>query len=557
MEQYKTEKKTMAVLVLLFALMMSVPFLVPHCGWVALLGFVPLLCMDKIATDCGMKRVWVWHYTAFVLWNAATTFWVCNATVGGGIFAILANSLQMSLVFGAFRLSRKVFRGSVPYIFLAAAWIAWERYYLTSAQISWPWLVLGNSFARTLSLAQWYEYTGTLGGSLWIWASNLAVFGLMVSLSDGSFFRWNVKARTAAGAGTIVILIVPAILSLCIWKSYEESSEPLEVGILQPNIDPYQKFQRLTQDQQNAILEGQLTQLLAGRDSSDTSALLVLGPETFTSDVDADEVASSKTWRRFDRVLGGYKGVNMILGASSAEFIRSDSKPSKTARPAGDGWWRESHNSAVIADGTGRSQIFHKSKLVVAVEMTPYPGLFCKIDDMLGGVMGRCIGQDEISLLDVKAGGPGNSMAENQTGGKAGEITIPIGCAICYESIYGEYCTGYVQKGARALAVITNDSWWGNTPGYRQHLSYSSLRAIELRRDIARCGNSGISAFIDQRGRIIDRGPWWEQAVMTGTINLNDKVTFFAQSGDIVGRLCVLVSILQFLAMLVRLFLKR
>lgn len=542
MEQFKTEKKTMAVLVLLFALMMSVPFLIPHCGWVALLGFVPLLCMDKIATDCGMKRIWPWHYTAFVLWNAATTFWVCNATVGGGIFAILANSFQMSLVFGSFRLCKKVFRGTVPYVFLAAAWIAWERYYLNSAQISWPWLVLGNSFARTVSLAQWYEYTGTLGGSLWVWLSNLSIFGIMVSLSDGSFFRWNVKAKVAEGAGTMIIIFAPIAVSLSIWNSYEESCEPLAVGILQPNIDPYQKFQRLTQDQQNAILDGQLRHMLSQRDSSDRSPMLILGPETFTADVIADDIeSSSKTWRRFNGTLSGYKGVNMIFGASSVDFIPSKVQPSRTARPAGDGWWRESHNSALIADGTDRTQIFHKSKLVVAVEMTPYPGLFCKIDDMLGGVMGRCIGQDEISLLDVKADG----------------VDIPVGCAVCYESIYGEYCTGYVQKGARALAVITNDSWWGNTPGYRQHLSYSSLRAIELRRDIARCGNSGISAFIDQRGRILDKGPWWEQAEMTGTINLNDRLTVFAQTGDMVGRVCVMLFALLFLAMLVRLFLKR
>lgn len=541
MEQYKTEKKTMAVLVLLFALMMSVPFLVPHCGWVALFGFVPLLCMDKIATDCGLRRVWLWHYSAFVIWNALTTFWVCNATVGGGIFAILANAFQMSVVFGLFRLSKKVFKGTVPYIFLAAAWIAWERYYLTSAQISWPWLVLGNSFARTLTLAQWYEFTGTLGGSLWVWASNLAIFGLMNVLSEGTFFNWNIKAKAASIVGAVLVIFAPIAISVGIWNSYEESSEPLKVGILQPNIDPYHKFEKLSQNQQNAILNEEMDQLLSDRDSLDRSPMLILAPETFTNDVVVDQIPSSRTWSRFNGELSRYHGVNMIFGASSYEFIPSESRPSKTARPAGDGYWSESHNSALIIDGTGRQQIFHKSKLVVAVEMTPYPGFFCKIDDMLGGVMGRCIGQDEISLLDVKADG----------------AEIPVGCAICYESIYGEYCTGYVRKGARLMTVITNDSWWGNTPGYRQHLSYSSLRAIELRRDIARCGNSGISAFIDQRGRIIEKGPWWEKAVMQGTMNLNDKVTFFVENGDIAGRICSMVFALMAVAMGVRLFLRR
>ena len=122
---------------LLFAVLMSLPFLVPHCGFISLFGIVPLLCMERIASMSGVRRVWVYHYSAFVLWNAFTTFWVCNATVGGGIFAVLANALQMSLIFGVFRLSRKRFSGVLPYIFLMTLWIAWERAYF-DADISWP-----------------------------------------------------------------------------------------------------------------------------------------------------------------------------------------------------------------------------------------------------------------------------------------------------------------------------------------------------------------------------------------------------------------------------------
>ena len=197
-------------LVVLFALMMSAPFIIPHTGILALFGLVPLLCMERIASHLGRKRIWIYHYSAFVLWNAITTFWVCNATVGGGIFAILANSLQMSVIFGLFRLSKKKFSGSLPYIFLATAWIAWERFYF-DAEISWPWLVLGNSFARTTWAIQWYEITGALGGSLWIWACNLGLFGLLASLSDGSFFCWNRKAQAASLTGYAAILVIPVI----------------------------------------------------------------------------------------------------------------------------------------------------------------------------------------------------------------------------------------------------------------------------------------------------------------------------------------------------------
>ena len=532
-------------LVLLFAVMMSVPFLIPHTGLLALFGLVPLLCMERIADLSGKKRIWIYHYSAFVIWNAITTFWVCNATVGGGIFAVLANSLQMSLVFGLFRLSKKKFTGSLPYIFLAVAWIAWERFYF-DAEISWPWLVLGNSFARTTWAIQWYEITGALGGSLWIWACNLGIFGLLVSISDGSIFYWNRKAKAAALTGIVLLFAGPLAASGIIGKDYKDSMESpdqLPVVIVQPNIDPYNKFQAMTQDQQNALLESHIVSALKDRRAdSITSPLLVVAPETFTSDIVCGDYPRSRTWRRFTSLLQEYPGVNMLFGASSYDYLYQEERPSYTARNLRDGLWVESHNSALMIDGTSRTDIFHKSKLVVAVEHTPYPRIFCPIDDLLGGVMGRCVGQEEINLLNVK--------------GVDGQ-TIPIGCAVCYESVYGEYYTDYVRKGARAMTIITNDAWWGDTPGYRQHLSYASLRAIETRRAIARCANTGISAIIAPSGEILQPTPWWEPAVIESSIPLRDDITFYVSHGDITGRVCTFIFILLLLALCVRFVTKK
>lgn len=532
-------------LVLLFAAMMSVPFLIPHTGLLALFGLVPLLCMERIADLSGKKRIWIYHYSAFVIWNAITTFWVCNATVGGGIFAVLANSLQMSLVFGLFRLSKKKFTGSLPYIFLAVAWIAWERFYF-DAEISWPWLVLGNSFARTTWAIQWYEITGALGGSLWIWACNLGIFGLLVSISDGSIFYWNRKAKAAALTGIVLLFAGPLAASGIIGKDYKDSMESpdqLPVVIVQPNIDPYNKFQAMTQDQQNALLESQIVSALKDRKAdSITSPLLVVAPETFTSDIVCGDYPRSRTWRRFTSLLQEYPGVNMLFGASSYDYLYQEERPSYTARNLRDGLWVESHNSALMIDGTSRTDIFHKSKLVVAVEHTPYPRIFCPIDDLLGGVMGRCVGQEEINILNVK--------------GIDGQ-NIPIGCAVCYESVYGEYYTDYVRKGARAMTIITNDAWWGDTPGYRQHLSYASLRAIETRRAIARCANTGISAIIAPSGEILQPTPWWEPAVIESSIPLRDDITFYVSHGDITGRVCTFIFILLLLALCVRFVTKK
>lgn len=156
--------------------------------------------------------------------------------------------------------------------------------------------------------------------------------------------------------------------------------------------------------------------------------------------------------------------------------------------------------------------------------------------------MGRCIGQDEINLLNVK---------------KADGGMIPIGCAVCYESVYGEYYTDYIRKGAKAMTIITNDAWWGDTPGYHQHLNYASLRAIETRRAIARCANTGISAIITPYGTAIHQTPWAEEATIKAQIPLSDEITFYVKYGDITGRVCTFIFWMLLLALGVKFVTKK
>lgn len=515
-----------AALSLLFTLLMSLPWLVPYMGWTALVGLLPLLIMERLASQYKVKHFFWWHYGTFVLWNAVTTWWVGCATVGGAVFAILANALQMSVVFGGFRWVKRRLSGALPYIFLAAAWLAWERYYLTSAQISWPWLVLGNAFADTVGLVQWYSVLGTLGGSLWVWLTNLSLFGLMVALSDGRMAGWNGKARVAALLGTVAVFFGPMIWSAC--TRFDEKGPLLPVVIGQPNLDPYEKFESLTQEQQDGRLIAQWEKAVWPADSSE---VLVLAPETFTAPVFTDDIASNATFQRMQDFAKAHPGASVLLGASTYDREVSFTRPNRCSydmgTAAGAEWydhlWYTAHNSALLLDADGFKEIYHKSKLVVGVESTPYPAFFIPLEKLLGGgLIGKDVGQPQVSCL-----------------GK-------VGTAICYESVYPEYCTGYVKKGARLLTVITNDAWWGNTPGYRQHFNYSRLRAIETRRWVARCGNTGVSAIIDPRGKVLSRTPWWEEAVLQGTVEELSGESFFVRYGDMVGR----VSVFLFLMLL-------
>ena len=190
---------------------------------------------------------------------------------------------------------------------------------------------------------------------------------------------------------------------------------------------------------------------------------------------------------------------------------------------------------------TGQMHIYHKSKLVQGVEFILDAYILKPLEKLsldLGGTTGSLGTQDEPSVF-ISHGDPAHSG-------------LKIAPAICYESIYGEYIAEYINKGAKLICIITNDGWWGDTPGYKQHLAYARLRAIETRRSIARSANTGISCFINQRGDILQPTEWWEPAVIKGTLNANSKLTYYTKYGDYIGRIASFLAVLMLVYAIVR-----
>ena len=129
------------------------------------------------------------------------------------------------------------------------------------------------------------------------------------------------------------------------------------------------------------------------------------------------------------------------------------------------------------------------------------------------------------------------------TGGKR----LGLAPTICYESVYGDHVAAHVRNGADLIVIMTNDGWWDDTPGYKQHLLYGKLRAVETRRDVARSANTGISAFINQRGDIVQRSGWWVKATLKGTVHLRDDLSFYARHGDFIGKGAYAASVILLL----------
>ena len=519
------------------ALLLSIPFIVPHTGLIMLVAFIPLFTAEYIATSHKKKNFWIIYYCVFFIWNLITTYWIFKATPGGAAAAIILNALQMAIIFRLFRWFRKIATGIFPYIIFMLMWVGWERVY-QNVQISWPWLTLGNAFATSVKSVQWYSMTGALGGSLWILLMNLIFFRII------KFIVWKEEILQSSIVAAI-FLFVPLIYSQFRYYTYKENSGygvTKEVAILQPNIDPYNdKFGGLSNNQQDTIL------FRIAKEAVTPNTYLVFAPETFFSPDSKENILlentpdSNKTYKAFKNFSLSHN-VNFIWGAVTQFFYAPNNQsgmfemngelgnyaPSPTATNVAGALWYDNYNTAVFNNPNGNYDFYHKSKLVIMAESYPIfrnKVILQKFGIDMGGSYGSFGKQAERTVFTTSDG-------------------TKIGTAICYESIYGNFYRDYINKGAQLMSVITNDGWWGNTFGYRQHLSYARLRAIETRRDIARCANTGISAIINQRGDIVAQTNWWKKEFLNGEINVNNDITPFVKYGDLTGEISIWAALL-------------
>jgi apolipoprotein N-acyltransferase len=120
--------------------------------------------------------------------------------------------------------------------------------------------------------------------------------------------------------------------------------------------------------------------------------------------------------------------------------------------------------------------------------------------------------------------------------------SVGVATVICYESVFGEYLADFVRSGANLIFIITNDGWWRDSPGYVQHLNYAKLRAIETRCPIARCANTGISCFINEKGELYNETRWWEPATISARLQPNNEKTFYVRFGDVLSKLALVLA---------------
>lgn len=476
------------------------------------IAFVPLL----FVADQTQKRNKFFGFTflALLIWNASTTWWIWNSTDVGSVAAITANALLMCLPWWGYFIFKHKYGNKIGYISLISFWMLFEYIHL-NWQLTWPWLTIGNVFAAHPEWIQWYEFTGVSGGTLWVLLINVLAYELWITHTQS-------KKSLRSKAILVVAVSFPYVISGLInvfHNSPSEQTDHKNVLIIQPNIDPYQKFESVSIPQQIQKL------ITLSEKGIDSDTQLILWPETaLAAGAVQSETRNTPVYQAVFDFVNRHPNITLLTGIEDFKTYGA-SKETATARRTQDGMFYDAFNSAVVMKANQPLQFYNKSKLVPGVESLPtFLNFMSPLFEHFGGTTGG-YGKDTAAIAFHVTGNP--------------YIAAPI---ICYESIYGEYVSSYVQKGANVLAIITNDGWWGNTPGHKQHLQYARLRAIETRRFVARSANTGISAVIDEKGNIITTQPWDKMAVIKYNIPLLTGETFYVRYGDYLYKLASLIS---------------
>lgn len=481
------------------------------------IAWVPLLLVEEIYHE-GKKSwgLFFQSYLTFFIYNVGSTWWIYNASPVGAYMAFFANSLLMAIAFILYhKLKRKLGKKWMILLFLTT-WISFE-YAHFHWELSWPWLTFGNVFATVPSLVQWYSITGVLGGSIWILTINALIALLIIKELNKAI--WKSKRVRFIG----LLLLTPIVVSLILYTAKSTTGKPYEVVVVQPNIDPYKtKFTATNEEQLEEIMQlvdkhvTKKTQLVVAPETA-----LYPNPSSYSDLVIEDELVQKVFYHKIMERKARWHGASFLIGASTYRFF-SEKNSAASSFNQYSGMYEENYNSSVLFNEYRIPSIIHKSKLVLGVEKIPFISSIPILEEFaieMGGGSGTLGIESEPKVMRTK-----------------GVTFAPV---VCYESIYGGFMAKQARKDAEFIAIITNDGWWGNTPGYRQHFKFAALRAIENNKWVVRSANTGTSGIINNRGEVIHSTKWWVKDAFAKNIYLNNHKTIYNYLGDFLGYFAV------------------
>lgn len=386
----------------------------------------------------------------------------------------------------------------------AAAWTALEWLRGLGA-LSFGWNGLGVALHGNLAMVQIAAFTG-VGGLTFL----AAFTNLIAVLTVRRFFAETQTRRLRPHWDfSVCMALVAAVFAhgvRVLLAPPPRDGTPLQVAAVQANIPQDQKFDRafarMIEERYRALTEAALI----------TRPRLLLWPEAATP----APLFERETYR-FVSGFAAEGNVNFLLG--SLDF---------------DGDRHDYNIAALFTPGEDGPQIYQKIHLVPFGEYIPFRKAFPPFEWIIGDLV------------------PGDfTPGARHTLLRLRNPDIAAAALICFEDTLGDLTRRFVAAGAQVLINITNDGWFLQSQGAEQHLANARLRAVENARPLLRSANTGVTAFIDPRGRIVSSfrpdGTPFAEGVLAATVQIppaNAPTTFYTRHGELFSQTCAAASLL-------------
>jgi len=504
----KAQHRKDVSLLTLSGLLLAVSFPPLPTYFFAFVGLIPYFIVLEKRTSLR-EITTATYYMAFVF-SLFTVYWVGGFTVAkdyylmiSGFVLLFFNPLWFLIASTLFYFTTKIFSRKTAMLLFPFFWVCYEYCYsLTDFQF--PWISLGNSQTKFLHFIQIADHVGVYGLSLIIVFINLFLF-----IGYKHFVkRTSYKIPFAAA---FLLLMLPIIYGVYKEKTFKESEKKVRVGLVQPNLDPYEKWSG-----------GNVTELTGSYISLSEKAVsqkaeLVLWPETALPVY----LLSGDFYRTTNLIRLFIRSTNTSLLTGMPNFIAYfDNKniPHDAKYSSAGKFYYTNYNAVLLfTPESDNVQTYGKMKLVPFGEHTPFSDQLPLLADLIKwsvGLGGWNVGKDTTNFIVPM---------------KRDTSHYAVNAIVCYESIFPELIASFAQRGSEMIAVVTNDSWYGNTSGPYQHKEIAVLRAVENRKTVVRAANGGISCIISPLGKTLAETKMFTKDVLVGDVHLNDEKTFYTQ----------------------------
>lgn len=489
----------------------------------AYLGLVPFLfLLLRLSTIGSVLR---YTYLSMGIFHLVTLYWVGGFThmrdpylmISGGSLLLVHPMFYWLPILGGFLILRRwgerAFFATFPLL-----WVGFEFGH-SLGEFSFPWLTLGNSQAYDTNRIQIVEYTSVYGLSLLIVLFNVLAFVAIRNLTNRS---WRLSSKQSVWVLSVLgfLYLAPLVYGI-VRKESAGKGSPVKVGIVQPNIDPFEKWGEGFDSKWESYARQLRILYEETRKLSADSLDVVFWPETaIPFYILLPQNAEFYNQLKHEVDLGG---TPVFTGVPDGLYLDSaHATPTAKWVPAA-GMFFEGYNAATLFkpyEGSGR--VYHKVNLVPFAERVPYAETFTFLIEAVRWSVG------------LGSWGKGTERILFSIPTRSRD-TVRFAGMICYELIFPGYVRQLVGDGAEFLVVLSNDSWWGNTSGARQLAATTILRAVETRRWVVRAANGGISGIIDPWGRMVLQTEMFEPATVSGFVHAEREETFYVRHGDIIG----------------------